>query len=64
MPKVRKAELSFLYATCRLVLFYISTRYHQNIPKGVCVTERTLNLFQTKQMEITPKVRNPELLLL
>ena len=26
MPKVRKAELSFLYATCRLVLFYISTK--------------------------------------
>ena len=26
MPKVRKAELSFLYATCRLVLFYISVK--------------------------------------
>ena len=24
MSKVRKTELSFLYATCRLVLFYIS----------------------------------------
>ena len=29
MPKVRKAELSFLYATRRLVLFYISNKYHK-----------------------------------
>ena len=29
-PKVRKAELLFLYATRRLVLFYISTKYHKN----------------------------------
>ena len=43
MPKVRKAELSFLYATCRLVLFYISTKYHKNIPKGLWLTERTQN---------------------
>ena len=34
MPKVRKAELSFLYATRRLILFYISTKYHQNIFEG------------------------------
>ena len=61
MPKVRKAELSFLYAIRRLVFFYISTKYHQNIPKGIWVTERTRNPFQTKQKEITPKVRKPEL---
>ena len=60
-PKVRMAESSFLYATCRLVLFCISTKYHQNIPKGIRVTERTRNLFQTKQREITPKSRKPEL---
>ena len=40
-PKVKKAELSFLYKTRRLVLLYISTKYHQNIPKGIQVTERT-----------------------
>ena len=34
MPKARKAELSFLYDT-GLVLFYISTKYHKNIPKGL-----------------------------
>ena len=110
MPKVRKAELSFLYVTRRLVLFYISSKYHKSIPKGlwltertqnydlksgdnakskkgrvvilVCdtssspvlhfcqvlskyskgysVTEQTRNLFQTKQREITPKLRKPE----
>ena len=36
-PKVRKAELSFLYVTHRLVLFYISIEYNQNIPKGIGV---------------------------
>ena len=51
---VRKAELSFLYATSRLVLFYISAKYHRNIPKGIPVTEQTRNLFQTKQRERTP----------
>ena len=34
MSKVRKAELSFLYVTTRLILFYISTKYHKNIQKG------------------------------
>ena len=47
MSTVRMAELC-LYATCRLVMFYISTKYHQNIPKGIQVTERKRNLFQTK----------------
>ena len=40
---------------------YISTKYHQNIPKGIRVTEQTLNQFQTKQRVITPKVRKPEM---
>ena len=64
MPKVRKAELSFLYLTHHLVLFYISITYHQNIAKGIQVTEQTRNLFQTKQWETTPKVRKPELSIL
>ena len=34
-PKVRKPELSFLYATRHLVLFYISTKYHKHIPKAL-----------------------------
>ena len=32
--KVRKPELSFLYVTHCLVQFFISTKYHKNIPKG------------------------------
>ena len=39
-----------------LVLFYISAKYHQNIPKGIRVTKRTRNLFQIKQRVLTPKV--------
>ena len=47
--------------TRHLVLFYNSAKYHQNIQKGIPVTEQTGNLFQTKQKNITPKVRKPEL---
>ena len=61
MPKVRKPELSFLYTTRLFILFYISAKYRRNIPKGIRVTERTRNLFQIKQREITPTVRKPEL---
>ena len=42
-PKVRKTELSFLYMTCCLVLFYISTKFHKNIPKGIRLTEQIRN---------------------
>ena len=59
MPKLRKAELSFLYATRHLGLFYISAKYHRNISKGIRVTEQTRNLFQIKQRVITPKLRKP-----
>ena len=59
--KVRKLKLSFLYVTGPLVLFCISTKYHQNIPKGIRVTERTGNQFQTQEMEITPQVRKLKL---
>ena len=31
-PKVRKAEMPFLYATRHLILFYMSTKSHRNIP--------------------------------
>ena len=40
-PKVRKAELSFLYA-----FVYVSTKNHQNIPKGFPVTVRTIKLIK------------------
>ena len=47
MPKVRKAELSFLYATGRLDLFYISTKYHQNIPKSIIRVKKLSFLYVT-----------------
>ena len=47
--KIRKAELSFLYVTRHLVLFYTSAKNHRNIPKGIPDTEQTRNLFQTKK---------------
>ena len=52
-PKLRKPELSLLYATRHLVLFYISTTCHQNMPKGIPVTEQTRNQIQTQEGEIT-----------
>ena len=39
--KVWKRELSFLYVPHRHDLFYITVKYHQNIPKGIQITERT-----------------------
>ena len=33
-------ELSFLYTTRHLSLFYICTKHHQNIPKGIRVIEQ------------------------
>ena len=44
-------ELSLLYATFHLVLFYIYTKYHQNIPKGICVAEQR-QVIQTQEGEI------------
>ena len=41
--KRKKPKLSFLHATSCLVLFYISTKNHKNIPKGIQLTERTRN---------------------
>ena len=64
-PKVRKPELSFLYVTHHLVLFYISTNYHKNIPKGIQLTERTqyqwIITVKYNKRDIMPKVRKEEL---
>ena len=40
--KVLKRRLSFLYATHRHDLFYITVKYHQNIPNGIQVFERSI----------------------
>ena len=54
-PKVRKPVLPFLYAT-RLLLFYISTKYHQNIPKGMQVTEWTRSFMLTSTLTPTGSI--------
>ena len=48
MPKVRKAELSFLYETRRLILFYVSTKYNRNITKSIQIAERSRFFFSNK----------------
>ena len=60
-PKVRKPELSFLYATHCLVLFYISTKHNKNNPTGSGVIQCIQNQTQTQEGQITPKVRKLEL---
>ena len=40
-------ELSFLYATHRHDLFYITVKYHQNIPNGIQVIKRTRKCLRT-----------------
>ena len=61
--KSKKGRVVILLPNMSSGLFYISAKYHQNIPKGIRVTERTRNLFQIKQRVITPKVK-PELSIL
>ena len=41
--KSMKRELSFLYMTHRHDLFYITVKYHDYIPYGFQVIERTQN---------------------
>ena len=45
--KSYKRELSFLYVTHRHDLFYITVKYHQNIPNGIYVIEWTGKCLRT-----------------
>ena len=45
--KVLKRGLLFLYATHRHDLFYITVKYHQHIPYGIQVIERTRKCLRT-----------------
>ena len=38
-----RQELQFLYSVGRLLMFYISTKFHENILNGFQVRERTQN---------------------
>ena len=59
--KIPQQELPFLYATHSLHLFYITIKYHQNIPNGFQVMEWTSNCIWNHQGEITQKVWKWEL---
>ena len=60
--KVRKTELSFLYKTLHLILFYISTKYHQTISKGIQVIEHRRRFMQTPMLTgSVPKTICPHL---
>ena len=45
--EVLKRESSFLYATHGHDLFYITVKYHQNIPNSFQVIERTRKCLRT-----------------
>ena len=62
--KVWKRELSILYAAYCYDLFYIAVKYHDYIPKGIKVIERTRNCICNHQGEITEEVWKRELLFL
>ena len=53
LHKVRKQQLLFLYAIHRHDLFYITVKYHDYIPKGIQVTERTRICIKIIKGEIT-----------
>ena len=42
-PEVYGQELQFLCCACRLLMLYISMKFHENILKGFQVIERTHN---------------------
>ena len=58
---MKASQLSFLYVTHCHDLFYITIKYHQNIPNGFQVMERTRNCIWNDQGEITQKVWKQEL---
>ena len=61
IQKVWKWELLFLNATYRQDLFYITVKYHENLPKNFQVIEQTRNCIWNNQGEITQKVWKWEL---
>ena len=47
-PKVGKAELRFLCSACRLMVFNVSVKFHENMSSGFKVIERTRKLLTHK----------------
>ena len=47
-PKVGKPELRFMSAACRLILFNICVRFHDNMSSGFKLMEQTRKLLTQK----------------
>ena len=56
--KILKRGLPFLYATHRHDLFYITVKYHQTIPYGFQIIERTRICIKSIEGEITQKYKS------
>ena len=59
-PKVGKSELQFMCSACRLMVFDVCVKFHENMSSGFKVMERTRIIVNT-QRAITQKVEKPEL---
>ena len=58
-PKVGKPELRFMYSACRLMVFNVCVKFHENISSGFKVMERTRKLLtdthtQKRRKHYTP----------
>ena len=47
-PKVGKPELRFMCSACRLMVFHICVKFHENISSSFKVMERTRKLLTYK----------------
>ena len=47
-PKVEKPELLFMCSACRLMMFNVCVKFHENMSSGFKVMERTQKLFTHK----------------
>ena len=47
-PKVGKSELQFMFSACRLIVFNVCVKFHENMSSGFKVMERTRKLLTHK----------------
>ena len=50
-PKVGKSELWFLCSACRLMVFKVCVKFHENMSRGFKVMKRTRKLLTHKGQE-------------
>ena len=59
-PKVGKPELWFMWSACRLMVFKVCVKFHENMSSGLKIYEADMKTGNT-QRPITPKATKPEL---